>query len=211
MSTYLNLLMGYVSTNLTADAYKAPGLYSMTITEEQQLVEDAKINSESFGKLYDYYFPKVFNYVAVKIRNKADIEDLVAEIFMKVCESLPRFQWRGFPFGAWIFAIARNTLNDFYSKSKKNNHSELDDARFVVDEGADISPKKKAAQEELANKVQDVLKNLPERELNVIQLKFFGELSNREIVRITGLSESHVAVIIFRALKKIKPELQYFA
>jgi RNA polymerase sigma-70 factor, ECF subfamily len=211
MDGYLNLPMSSVSSNLAADVYTANSRYFMTISEEQQLVMDAKVNSESFGKLYDYYFPKVYNYVAAKIRDKAETEDLVGEIFMKIFENLPKYEWRGAPFGAWVFAIARNTLNTYFGKASKNAHSELDDAHFVADESQDVSPKKKAIQEELSLQVQKILKQLPERELNVIQLKFFAQLSNREIVEVTGLSESHVAVIIFRTLKKIKPDLQYFA
>jgi len=184
---------------------------SMNITEEQQLVDDARTNSESFGKLYDYYFPKVYAYVMAKVRDRADAEDLTGDVFMKVLENLPNFEWRGAPFGAWVFTIARNVVNTHFNKSSKNSHSELDDAHYVADESKDISPKKVAMQEELSAKVKHVMGKLPERELNVIQLKFFSGLSNREIVDVTGLSESHVAVIIYRTLQKIKPDLQYFA
>ena len=183
----------------------------MDLSEEQQLIEDAKTDTASFAKLYDYYFPKIYGFVASKVNNRNDAEDLVSETFMKALENLPRFEWRGIPFAAWLFTIARNNLNNYYVKSSKNRHSELEDGRFVVDEDKQESPKKKAAQVELSIKVKDVLKELPERELNVVQLKFFAQMSNREIVQITGLSESNVAVILYRTLRKIKPDLKYFA
>lgn len=182
----------------------------MTPSEEQQLVEDAKTNGDSFAKLYDYYFPKIYGYIACKSNSRADAEDLTGEVFMKALEALPNFEWRGAPFSAWLFTIARNTLNNYYTKSSKNRHNELDDARFVADEAKDISPKKVAMQEELSGRVKEVMGQLSEKELNVIQLKFFSQLNNREIVKVTGLSESHVAVIIYRTLRKIKPDLQNF-
>lgn len=184
---------------------------TMDLNEELQLVEDAKTDSASFAKLYDYYFPKVFAYVMAKVGDRNDAEDLVSETFMKVLEHLPRYENRGLPFGAWVFTIARNNINNFYGKSSRSKHSELKEGRFIVDEEKQKSPRRKAEEEELATKVKEILKDLPERELNVIQLKFFSQLSNREIMHVTGLSESNVAVILFRTLKKIKPDLKYFA
>jgi RNA polymerase sigma-70 factor (ECF subfamily) len=87
----------------------------------------------------------------------------------------------------------------------------IDDEYDLSEDEEKTSPHKKAAREELAETVKHILKDLPERELNVIHLKFFSELSNREIVDVTGLSESNVAVILYRTLQKIKPELKYFA
>ncbi len=184
---------------------------NMDLTEEQQLVEDAKTDGASFAKLYDYYFPKVFAYTAAKVSDRSDAEDLVSETFMKILENLPRYENRGLPFGAWVFTIARNNLNNYYGKHSRSQHSELEEGRFIVDDEKQKSPKKKAEEEELASKVKEVLNILPERDLNVIQLKFFAQMNNREIMHITGLSESNVAVIIFRTLKKIKPDLKYFA
>jgi RNA polymerase sigma-70 factor, ECF subfamily len=181
------------------------------LLEEQQLVEKAKKDSECFGKLYDAYFPKVYAFIAAKIYDRDDVEDLVSETFMKALENLPRFEWRGVPFGAWIFRIARNTLNDYYEKHGKTKTTDIDTAYGVKEDEEKTSPFKKAALGELSEKVQEVLSSLPERELQVVQLKFFSELNNREIVKVTGLSESNVAVILYRTLRKIKPDLQYFA
>jgi len=180
------------------------------LSEEKQLVESAKANAESFGQIYDYYFPKVYSFIAAKTGNSDDAEDITGDTFMKALENLHRFEWRGVPFGAWLFRIARNTLNDYYGSSAKNRTIDIDKAYGVKEDEEKTSPHKKAHQNELAEKVQEVLKDLPERELNVIQLKFFSEMSNREIVDITGLSESHVAVIIYRTLRKIKPDLKHF-
>jgi len=181
------------------------------LSQEKQLVEAAKTNIESFGRLYDFYFPKVYAFVAAKISNRDDAEDITGDIFMKALENLKNFEWRGVPFGAWVFRIARNTLNDYYGKSAKTRTMDIDKAFGVSEDEEKTSPHKKAAKEELAGKVKEILTGLQERELNVIQLKFFSEMTNREIMHITGLNESHVAVIIYRTLRKIKPELKYFA
>ncbi len=181
------------------------------LNEEKRLVEDAKINIESFGRLYDFYFPKVYAFVAAKTGNRDDAEDITGDVFMKTLENLQTFEWRGVPFGAWLFRIARNTLNDYFNKSAKTRTTDIDQEYGISEDEEKTSPHKKAAKEELAEKVKEVLAVLPERELAVIQLKFFSELSNREIMHATGLSESNVAVIIYRTLRKIKPDLKHFA
>jgi len=183
----------------------------MDLSDEKQLVMDAKSNNESFGKLYDFYFPKVYSFVAAKINDRDDAEDLVSDIFMKVLENIQKFEWRGVPFGAWVFRIARNVLNDYYQRHNKTRTSDIELAYGVSEPEEKASPHIKAAKEELSAVVKEVMKTLPERELLVIQLKFFSELSNREIVQMTGLSESNVAIILYRTLRKIKPDLQYFA
>jgi len=183
----------------------------LDLETEKQLVEEAKKNSESFGKLYDYYFPKVYVFVAAKINNQDAAEDLTSDIFMKVLENLPRFEWRGLPFGAWVFKIARNVLNDFYNKNGKNQTSDLEKAYDVSENEEKTSPHLKAAHSELTEKIKTIMKKLPEREASVIQLKFFSGLNNREIMEVMGLSESNVAIILYRTLRKIKPDLQYFA
>lgn len=184
---------------------------TVDLLEEQQLVEEAKENTESFGKLYDYYFPKVYSFVAAKCSNRDDAEDITGDVFVKVIENLPKFEWRGLPFGAWIFRIARNTLIDYYGKSGKTRTSDIEEAYGVSEDEEKTSPHKKAAQNELSERVKEIMKDLSDRDLQVVQLKFYAQMNNREIMQITGLSESNVAVVLFRTLKKIKPDLKYFA
>ncbi len=183
----------------------------LDLEAERQLVEDAKNTSDAFGKLYDYYFPKVYAFVAAKVTSQDDAEDLTSDIFMKILENIQRFEWRGLPFGAWVFRIARNVLNDFYLRHKKHQTSDLEKAYDVSDHEEKTSPHLKASHSELSEKIQRLMRTLPERDASVLQLKFFSGLNNREIMGVLGLSESNVAIIIYRNLKKMKPDLQYFA
>ena len=181
----------------------------MAIQDEIQLVESAKTDTNAFGMIYDHYFPKVYAFVAAKVSSKNDAEDLVSEVFMKILENICDFEDRGLPFGAWVFRIARNALNDFYKKNAKVRTSDIEEAYGVKEDEEKTSPQK-AALNELSDAVKMVLRDLDEKELLVIQLKFFAQLNNREITQVTGLSESNVGVILYRTLKKMRPELTYF-
>lgn len=182
----------------------------MDIASEKQLVMAAKTDSDSFAKLYDYYFPKVYAFVASKVYDQDIAEDLVSDIFMKMLKALPNFEWRGLPFGAWVFRIARNRINDHIRDLHKNQHVDLDHIKESHHQKESESPAAKAKQSELHHQVANLMTDLPEREADVIKLKFFAELSNKEIAQALAISESNVGVIIFRTLKLLKPELENF-
>ena len=186
-------------------------LHTMDLQEEQKLVADAKLSADGFGRLYDFYFTKVYAFVASRVRDRGDAEDLTSEIFMKVLEHIHSFEWRGIPFGGWLFKIARNCLNSYYSTHNKSATKDIDEVHGLAEDEEKSSPHKKAARNELAEKVREVMRELPEREMTVVHLKFFGQLNNREIMHATGLTESNVGIILFRTLKKIKPDLTYFS
>jgi RNA polymerase sigma factor (sigma-70 family) len=176
------------------------------LSYESQLVEKAKQDTSAVGELYELYFPRVYAFVAAKVNDQSDAEDVVSTAFMKIVEFLPSYQDRGLPFGAWVFKIARNCLYDFYAKSSKNQSTDLDEAKEIHDE-KNPSPHNEAKENETKSKILKVMDELPERDASIIQLKFFSGLNNREIAGALRLTESHVGIILYRTLRKMKPEL----
>ncbi len=208
MTYDISLNYSFITTTIR---HSVPPLPRMDLQDQQQLVTEAQQSTDGFGKLYDFYFPKVYAFIASKVSDRDDAEDLTSEIFMKVLENIHSFEWRGIPFGGWLFKIARNTLNTYYAKHAKTATKDIDEVYGLAEDEEKVSPHKQAARNELAEKVKEVMCELPERELMVVQLKFYSQLNNREIMHVTGLSESNVAIILYRTLRKIKPDLTYFA
>jgi len=172
-----------------------------------QLVEEAKTNTEAFANLYDYFFPKVYGFVMSKVGSEEIAEDIVSEVFIKLLENLHKYEERGLPFAAWLFTIARNTIFDHYAKSKKTENVSLDESIEIKDEKKENSPADIAVATELKDKVKAVMNKLPEREVTILQMKFFSGLNNREIAAALDLSESNIGIILYRVLRKIKPDL----
>ena len=104
-----------------------------------------------------------------------------------------------------MFAIARNTVNDYHRKQKKRQWFSLDVVQGFVSSRKD--PEKLFLNEERSDKLIVALNTLNERERNLIALKFGACLRNTEVAEITGLSESNIGVILYRAMKKLKIEL----
>lgn len=174
---------------------------------DPQLVEQAKTDTDAFAKLYDFYFPKVYAFIMAKTGSKSAAEDVVSDVFMKVLENLPKYQDRGYSFASWLFTVARNVLFDYYAKQKKGDTLPIEEGFEIKDEKDDFAPDKVASANELTSKVKAVMSKLPEREQTVLQMKFFGEMNNREIAATLNLSESNVGIILFRVLRKLKPDL----
>ena len=183
----------------------------MDLQDQQQLVCEAQQSPDGFGRLYDYYFPKVYAFVACKVWNGDDAEDIVSEVFMVVLQKIHAYEWRGIPITGWIFGIACNELKTYFERNAKIDPVQTEELEHLADDGDQTSPHKNAVRSELGREIRKVMKGLPERELTVVQLRFFSQLTNLEIVEVTGLSATNVATILFRTLRKMKPELTSFA
>ncbi len=174
---------------------------------DPQIVERAKTDSEAFAQLYDFYFPRVYAFVMSKVGNQSAAEDIVSDVFMKILENLPGYHDRGLPFAAWLFTVTRNVVFDFYAKNHRTENLPLEEGMEIKDEKKDFQPAVQAKESELKEKVREVMHKLPERELSILQMKFFSGLTNREIALTLNLSESNVGIILYRVLRKIKPDL----
>lgn len=174
---------------------------------DPKIVESAKTDSQAFATLYDFYFPKVYAFVMSRVGSREAAEDIVSDIFLRVLENIRSYEERGHGFTAWLFTVARNVIFDFYGSGRKRELLPLDEGAQIRDEGELAQPGKLAEQSELKEKVKTVMDGLPERELCILQMKFFAGLQNREIALAMNLTESNVGIILYRVLRKIKPDL----
>jgi RNA polymerase sigma-70 factor (ECF subfamily) len=165
--------------------------------EERLLIEAAQRDPARFAELYENYFELVYAYVARRVQQRDAAEDLTAEVFRKALEHLPRFNWRGVPFGAWLLRIGANLLADRGKRAgREESVVDFDD----VTEVADYSLKEV---EHTANLFRTV-KRLPQDQRRVIMMRFGDERSIREIAGELGRSEGAVKQLQFRALENLR-------
>src|SRR5262245_61291908 len=79
---------------------------------ERLQVEAAQKDPGQFAALYEAHFHVVYAYLARRVTDRSEVEDLTSEVFRKALDSLGRFEWRGAPIAAWLLRIAANTLAD---------------------------------------------------------------------------------------------------
>src|SRR5919199_2740332 len=92
---------------------------------DDELAERAKTESDAFGVLYDRHVKRIYNYVYYRVGRSQEAEDLTERVFMQALENLPRFEFRGAPFSAWLFRIAHNLVANWHRDVGRHPTAEL--------------------------------------------------------------------------------------
>src|SRR3990167_7762811 len=164
-------------------------------------------DNNAFGLVYELYFTPVFRYVYLRINNKKEAEDLTQSIFLKVFQSLYRFEEMKSPPLAYFFTVARNAVFDHCKKKKEVVFADVE-AMENRPANQDTNPARIADENEKNLIVSGLIKNnLTDEQKEVVALKFTSELSNKEISAIIGKNESAIRQIQCRALKKLREGL----
>jgi RNA polymerase sigma-70 factor (ECF subfamily) len=158
---------------------------------------------QGFEDLYRETFPRVYAYVASLLRNRAAAEDVTALAFERAYRKRGRFSARRGSAEAWVFGIARNAALDELRKLKRRARLESEPAD-VWAPGPDEEAERTFRREE----VRAALGSLDPRDRDLVALKFAGGLSNGEIARVLGISETNVGSRLHRAVEKLRKACQ---
>lgn len=165
----------------------------------------AWIATDGIAVIFEKYYKRIFNYVAYRVPGIHTAEDLTSAIFEKILNKLGTYSEAKAPFEVWLFAIARNVVNDYYRQQKRKQFFSLEMVKELVSSKRD--PENLMLKEEQNDQLMRALRQLDARERNIIALKYGANLRNTDIAQITGQSESNIGVICYRAMKKLKSEL----
>ncbi len=176
--------------------------------QEKMLVKTARHEPEAFRELYRLYFPRIYAYVAGRMNRREDAEDIVADVFLRVAEAFEGFEYRGAgSFTAWLFRIARNHVSQFYRRHPVSREPYLFDQLPEI-YSLEPSPDETVAQQESADHLRSLITTLSPRRREIITLKFYGGLRNREIAEVLKLDERTVASHLCRALADLQRKYQ---
>jgi len=156
--------------------------------------------SINWKELYDQLLPRVFHFFFYKVGDKLTAEELTSVTFEKVWVSRENYKKDLGAFRFWVFGIAQKVAVDHFRRRRHEVPFEAVDVPSGQNVERDVEAQ--AEHERLAS----ILHILSERERLLVSLKYGAELNNREIARQTGLSESNVGTILFRAVKKLRKE-----
>ncbi len=169
---------------------------------DEQLVRAAQQgDAAAFGRLYERYFERIYGYLAFKLGDTAEAEDLAGQVFLKALESLGGFRWTGVPFQAWLFRIAHNLLVDALRRKRKRPSEPLDEA--IPDRRQEVDPEALLAEKITREELLAAVDRLTELQRQVVALKFAAGLSNAEVAQLLGKSEGAVKALQHAALQSL--------
>lgn len=161
--------------------------------------------ADSFNLLINNYRGKLFGYLLRFSGDKVTAEDLFQETLIKAWTGFKRYNEKN-RFSSWLFTIAHNVALDFLRKNKNVFHSIYEKEVSGLQSNDDII--KTVEEKEIKNMINGLVMTLPEKQKNVFLLRQHGELTFREISKITGEPINTVISHMNYAVKKIKKALQ---
>jgi RNA polymerase sigma-70 factor (ECF subfamily) len=171
-------------------------------SEDDKLANKAARDVDAFEELYRLYFPRVYRFVRYRSEDQSVADDLTSNIFETVLAKLDKFDAKRGSFATWIFTIARNVIIDHYRRDGRSKEVDLWRYEEAVDTQTNLESHMQTEERLLALKAE--FNRLAEREREILALKFAAGLSNREIANIMPVTETNVASILFRAIRKLR-------
>lgn len=176
----------------------------MTISEELQLVERAKVDVHAFNAIYEHYFTKVYRFCLQRVLVKEIAEDITSLVFIRSVKSIKSFNTaKGIRFGSWLYKVAHNKIIDHFRKNKLQTVS-IDEgiANNIQDENYNIENEVRIT--EIQTKIARVMLELKKDYQLVISLRFFSELEIGEIAGVLNKKTTVVSVKLHRALESFR-------
>ena len=183
----------------------------MEISNEEVLnhIKKAKNgNQMSFNFLLDTFWSNVYSYQLSKIKNDNEAEDITIRTFSKAFDKIDTFD-ENYQFKTWLITISKNVYIDFLRKKKSSilieTSKEQEEATLKIIDNSPSPEDKLITEQNLAKLLRDIKKLKPKYQ-EVINLRFFQELSYKEISEKTGDPINNVKVKLLRA-KKLLAEI----
>jgi RNA polymerase sigma-70 factor (ECF subfamily) len=161
-----------------------------------EIPSDAEV---AFDELYRRNRDDVHAYVAGLLRDRSAAEDVTALAFERAYRRRRSFNPKRGTRRTWLFGIARNAALDELRRRRRQATlvaEPVDEATIAPEEGAEVAIRREALRLALAG--------LAPRERELVALKFFAGLTNPEIARVIGISETNAGTRLHRVIEKLR-------
>ena len=177
-----------------------------TEVDESQLAVQAISDPEAFAALYNRNFERIYNYIRCRVQKSDIANELTSQVFERIMNKLPTYQPQVGQFTAWLWTVVRNVVNDFFRRQNRMMFVNWDTVKEMSATSLDLVDV--VIEQETRTELLTALQRLSEREQDVLGLKYWADLSNKQIAKMLELSESNVAVIAFRATRRLAEHME---
>ncbi len=170
------------------------------LEEELEWIMRAKQDPGAFGFLYKKYHEQIFRYIYQRMDDEEQAADVTSQVFMKAIKNLHKYEFRGVPFGSWLYRIAKSELYQSFRDNKFQRTVNVESVHLT-----EMACELDEEENTLNHKnLFGSLSKLKEKDLQLIEMRFFEHRSYREIGEILEITENNAKVKTFRALEKLK-------
>lgn len=168
------------------------------MADERLLIEAAQKDPGRFAALYEEHFDRVYAYVLRRVCDRAEAQDITADVFQQALANIGRFEWRGAPFASWLYRIAANAVADHFQRSARRSPAPPP-SQSSTDQDYEEVERRAALFRSVGL--------LPAEQRRVIVMRFGEEKSIREIAQEIGRSEGAVKQLQWRGLQSLRARM----
>ena len=167
-------------------------------------------DEKALGALYDRYAKLLFSFILSVVKKQEEAEDVLQELFVQIWEKASSFDVNRGNVYTWLFTLARNRAIDRL-RSKQHRAEGRSDPDFQIElipNPLDPSPFDAVVMREQAETVRTALQNIPQDQREVIQIAYFGGLSQSEIAASLNVPLGTVKTRMRQGMKKLLNQLR---
>lgn len=183
-----------------------------TMTDDQLVTAYAQGNNQAFDELLMRNKQRVYAYILQMVKDPDTAEDIFQETFVKAIMTIRQGRYNEVgKFSAWISRIARNLIIDFFRQEKAEAAVSTDDENFDILNRKEFSEgtiEDMMIDSQIRSDIRKIIMHLPEKQREVLMMRYYKNLSFKEIADITGVSintalgRMHYAIQNLRRLAK---------
>lgn len=173
--------------------------------QDRILEELAKSNKQALEELFNYYYPRLYNFSKSFLKLEDGIDDVLQEVFLKIWHNRAEIK-RSESFNSYIFTITRNLLlNELRSRL---NNQKLRDRILEASVAEEFLSMGNVEYDELKEKVEEIINELPQKQREIFRMSRIEGLSHKEIAEKKSISTKTVEYHIGQSISLIKSRLE---
>ena len=185
---------------------QVPNTYPVDIEaleKEAEAIEASKKDISAFSYIYDQHYINIFRFLHNRVDSEALAADLCSQTFLKAMNAIPKYENRGFPYGSYLYRIARNEINLW---ARQNKLQEISSAK--TSDLEDIEDEITSEEIDIKADLIQLLEGLKASDLELIEMKYFEKRSYKEMAEILDVKENNLKVKVFRIIQSMKAKIE---
>lgn len=163
-----------------------------TLTDDMLVASYTQGNNEAFDELLARHQARIYSYILMMVKNEDVADDIFQDTFVKVVTTLKQGRYTDTGrFAAWLTRVARNLVIDYFRQEKSQGKLSTDDGDIDILNRRELSDgtiEDELVDLQIQDDVRHLLRHLPENQRRVLVMRYYKNLSFKEIAAATGVS-----------------------